>query len=118
MLDRISFDAYRLYSSNTSSLVEFQKTSYENFFMSNDQLDGFYRDVSMESILKSSFPISDTFGALSVEYVSHRVTSPKYTEQECVDRGFTYSSSLYVTLRMFYYEIDEDTGVSEVSSIK
>ncbi|MFT4967022.1 MAG: DNA-directed RNA polymerase subunit beta [Candidatus Deianiraeaceae bacterium] len=118
MIDRISLDAYSFYNGDASSLVEFQKNSYENFFKSNDEIDGFYRDISMESILKSIFPISDTFGTLSIEYVSHRMTPPKYTEQECIDRGFTYSSLLYVTLRMFHYEVDEDTGISEVASIK
>jgi DNA-directed RNA polymerase subunit beta len=118
MIERINLDSYNFYSGTVSSLLEFQKSSYENFFKMNDSLDGFYRDISMESILKSVFPVFDTFGSLSIEYLSHRVTKPKYTEQECIDRGFTYSSSLYVTLRMFYYEVDESTGVSEVSSIK
>ena len=118
MIERINLDSYNFYSGTVSSLLEFQKSSYENFFKMNDSLDGFYRDISMESILKSVFPVFDTFGSLSIEYLSHRITKPKYTEQECIDRGFTYASSLYVTLRMFYYEIDESTGVSEVSSIK
>jgi DNA-directed RNA polymerase subunit beta len=118
MIERINIDAYKFYNDNSSSLLEFQRRSYDDFLKSNDDLYGFYRDISMESILRSVFPISDTFGSLSIEYTSHRVTKPKYNEQECIDRGFTYSCTLYVTLRMFYYEVDESTGVSEVAAIK
>lgn len=119
MIDRLSIDSYNFYNSPSPDLLlEFQKISYENFLKSNTELSGFYEEISMESILRSSFPISDTFGAVSVEYVAHRLAPPKYTEQECIDRGFTYSATLYVKLRMICYETDEESGVSEISTIK
>ncbi len=118
MIERINIDPYKFYNDNSSSLLEFQKRSYSDFLKPNKDLHSFYRDISMESILRSVFPISDTFGSLSIEYVAHRLTKPKYSEQECIDRGFTYSCTLYVTIRMFYYEMDEASGVAEVAAIK
>lgn len=118
MIERLGIDSYNFYNSSSSDLLEFQKISYDNFLKSNVDLTGFYREISMESILRSIFPITDTFGAVSVDYISHRLTQPKYTEQECIDRGFTYSSTLYVKLRMMCYEVDEESGVSEISAIK
>lgn len=118
MQKRINLDKIPFEYDSGSSLLDFQKVSYENFFKKNDDLEGFYKNISMETILKSVFPVNDTFGLLSIEYLSHRMTPPKYSESECIDRGFTYSSSLYITLRMFHYEIDESTGVSDIASIK
>ena len=94
MIERLGIDSYNFYNSPSSDLLEFQKVSYDNFLKSNSDLTGFYREISMESILRSIFPITDTFGAVSVEYISHRLTPPKYTEQECIDRGFTYSVAM------------------------
>lgn len=118
MIERVSIDSYNFYNSPSSDLLEFQKISYENFLKSNVDLNGFHKEISMESILRSAFPILDTFGAVAIEYVSHRLASPKYTEQECIDRGFTYSATLYVKLRMMCYAVDEESGVLEISTIK
>jgi len=118
MIERINIDPYKFYDDNSSFLLDFQYTSYANLFKLKSELSGIYRDICIESILKSVFPISDTFGSLSIDYVSHRLSKPKYNEQECLDRGFTYSCSLYVTLRMFYYKMEEASGSVEVSSVK
>ncbi len=52
----------------------------------------------LEAIFRSVFPIEDTHGNYMLEYVSYTVGKPRYSIEECLDRGVTFSVPIKVKL--------------------
>ena len=86
------------------NLIEVQKNSYEEFlqrFVEPNKRE----DIGLQQVLKEIFPISDYAGKATLEFIKYHLETPKYDVDECKQRGFTYASSLKVTLRILRYEI-------------
>ncbi len=54
----------------------------------------------MQEVFSSVFPISDTRGKYILEFVEYYTENPRYTEEECKERGVTYSVPLKAKLRL------------------
>ncbi len=75
-------------------------------------------DIGLQTVFKSVFPIKDFTGSASLEFVSYRFGEMKHSIEECVHRGMTYEIPVRITVRLVVYEIDNDTGVSNIRDIK
>lgn len=99
------------------NLIELQKSSYEKFLQK--QVPHHMREeLGLHEVLKSTFPIKDFSGKSQIEYYKYEFDKPKYDEEECRQRGLTFSASLKVTLRLVVWDIDEDTNARSVRDIK
>ena len=99
------------------NLIQVQKSSYELFLNSGDQLtpmDG----EGINGVFQSVFPIKDFNETATLEFVKYDLEKPKYDVEECQQRDMTYSAPLKVTLRLIVFDIDEDTGAKSVKDIK
>src|SRR5690349_1994395 len=89
------------------NLIEIQKRSYRNFL----QLDvppGERRDTGLQGVFKSVFPIKDFNETSSLEFVSYSLGEPKYTVDECHERGMTYAAPLKVTIQLVIWDVDPE----------
>jgi DNA-directed RNA polymerase subunit beta len=75
-------------------------------------------DIGLQAIFKSIFPISDFNGVCFLEFVRYNFGEPKYTVEECVERGMTYEVPIKITVRLVTYDVDPDTGVQNIRDIK
>jgi DNA-directed RNA polymerase subunit beta len=98
-------------------LISMQRKSYEKFLQMNCEPDD-REDYGLESILKNVFPINDFNGMCSLEYVKYKFGEPKYTVEECVQRGMTYDIPLKIVVRLITFDVDEETGVQTIRDIK
>jgi len=57
-------------------------------------------DFGLEGVLNNVFPIEDNHKNYILEFNSYYLGQPKYTPNECIDRGVTYSSPLRVRLSL------------------
>jgi DNA-directed RNA polymerase subunit beta len=64
------------------------------------------------------FPIKDFTGTASLEFVSYRFGEVKHSVQECMHRGMTYEIPLRITVRLVVYDIDKETGITNIRDIK
>ena len=55
-------------------------------------------DIGLEEVFKSVFPIEDSHKNYVLEYKSYFLGLAKYTAEECMDRGLTFSVPLKVRL--------------------
>jgi DNA-directed RNA polymerase subunit beta len=115
-----------------SDLLEIQKNSYKALLCSKeniaelektgtfyDNLDRINTENSLlDKVLKKLFPISDSFGRVSIEYISSRFERPKYTVEEAITRSLSYTLPFFVKFRMVIFDVDPETGVSDISSVK
>ena len=99
------------------NLIQVQKNSYDHFLQS-DLKSSDRKNVGLEDVFKSIFPISDYDGKATVEYVKYELDYPKYEVDECIQRGVNFASPLRVTLRLIVWDIDEEAGIREIKGIK
>src|SRR5512147_268847 len=89
------------------NLIEIQRRSYDEFLQLGHSA-GERRDVGLQGVFKSVFPIRDFNETASLEFVSYSLGEPKYEVDECRQRGMTYAAPLKVIVRLINYEVDEE----------
>jgi len=98
-------------------LIEMQRLSYEQFLQKDVDPDA-RQDVGLQGIFKSVFPIKDFNGNCSLEFVRYTFGEPKYTVEECIQRGMTYEAPIKITVRLVTYDVDPDSGAQSIRDIK
>jgi len=98
-------------------LIEMQKLAYDKFLQIDVDPDE-RKDEGLQGIFKSIFPIEDFNEVCSLEFVRYEFGEPKYTVEECVERGMTYEVPIKITVRLITYDIDPDTEVKSIRDIK
>ena len=109
-------------STNTSKRVNFssmqQQMPYPDFL--EIQLKSFHDFVQMNStpeqrrkeglyrVFQETFPITDTRNNFTLEFLDYYVDPPRYTEQECIKRGLTYSVPLKAKLSLTCSDPDHE----------
>ena len=81
--------------------------SYKDFFQLETPPEK--RDnEGLFKVFKENFPISDSRDNFILEFIDYTVDPPKYTVNECIDRGLTYSLPLKAKLRLQCNDEDND----------
>ena len=75
-------------------------------------------EIGLQTVFKSVFPIKDFTGSASLEFVAYRFGDVKHGIEECIHRGMTYEIPVRITARLVVYDIDTETGVSNIRDIK
>ena len=73
----------------TPDFLDIQLQSFKEFF----QLDTLPEDRVNEGLYKTfqeNFPITDSRNQFVLEFLDYLVDSPRYSIDECVERGLTY----------------------------
>ncbi|MDA8417526.1 MAG: DNA-directed RNA polymerase subunit beta, partial [Desulfobacteraceae bacterium] len=98
-------------------LIEMQQLSYEKFLQMDIEPED-RADIGLQGIFKNIFPIEDFNGACSLEFVNYSFGEPKYSVEECVERGMTYEVPVKITVRLITFDVDAETGVRTIRDIK
>ena len=80
--------------------LDVQLESFKDFF----QLDTLPEDRRSEGLYKTfqeNSPITDSRNQFVLEFIDYLVDSPRYTLDECVERGLTYSVPLKARLKLY-----------------
>jgi len=89
------------------NLIELQKRSYEMFLQKDDPSDR-RAEIGLQAVFKSVFPIADYNDNALLEFDSYHFGEPKYSVEECHDRGMTFAIPLKVTLRLVVFDHDKE----------
>src|SRR4051794_28513485 len=87
-------------------LIDIQKSSYEKFLQSDIQPKE-RKDIGLQGVFKSVFPIRDFDGTSELVFVSYQLDKPKYDVEECRQRGMTYAAPIKVTTQLMVYDVVE-----------
>ncbi|MDZ7642380.1 MAG: DNA-directed RNA polymerase subunit beta [Desulfurivibrio sp.] len=98
-------------------LIEMQSRSYEQFLQLDTPPEQ-RLEQGLQGIFKSVFPIKDFNEVCSLEYVNYTFGEPKYTVEECAQRGMTYEVPVRMTVRLVTYDTDSDSGAQSIRDIK
>ena len=98
-------------------LIAVQRESFDRL-LQRDVSPEKRKDIGLQAVFKSVFPIKDFTGSASLEFVSYRFSEIKHSVQECIHRGMTYEIPLRITVRLVVYDIDKETGITNIRDIK
>jgi len=98
-------------------LIGVQRESFMRFLQMDVPLEN-RRDIGLQAVFKSVFPIKDFTGSASLEFVSYRFAEVKHSVEECIHRGMTYEIPIRITVRLVVYDTDKETGYSNIRDIK
>jgi DNA-directed RNA polymerase subunit beta len=98
-------------------LIGVQRESYERF-LQMDVPPEKRRDIGLQAVFQSVFPIKDFTGTASLEFVSYRFGDVKHGVKECIHRGMTYEIPVRITVRLVVYDLDKETGFTNIRDIK
>ncbi len=98
-------------------LIGMQRESYRRFLQIDTPPEK-RRDIGLQAVFKSVFPIKDFTGSASLEFVSYRFGEVKHSVEECIHRGMTYELPVRITVRLVVYDVGKETGVSNIRDIK
>ena len=96
--------------------LEVQLKSFQDFF----QLDTTAENRKNEGLYKvfmENFPITDTRNNFVLEFIDYYVDPPRYSQEECLERGLTYSVPLKAKLKLYCTDPeheDFDTVIQDV----
>ena len=96
--NRISFGKIKNLS-ETPDLLDIQLQSFQDFFQlettpDKRNVEGLFR------VFKENFPITDTRNIFVLEFLDYFIDPPRYSIDECMERGLTYAVPLKAKLRL------------------
>jgi DNA-directed RNA polymerase subunit beta len=98
-------------------LIGMQRESFQRFLQMNIPPEK-RENIGLQAVFKSVFPIKDFTGSASLEFVSYRFGEVKHSIEECIHRGMTFEIPIRITARLVVYDVDSETGVSNIRDIK
>ncbi|RIY37731.1 DNA-directed RNA polymerase subunit beta [Capnocytophaga canis] len=96
---RINFASVK-HTPDYPDFLDIQIKSFQDFF----QLETKSEERGNEGLyntFKENFPITDTRNQFVLEFLDYFIDPPRYTIQECIERGLTYSVPLKARLKLY-----------------
>ncbi|MBN1824497.1 MAG: DNA-directed RNA polymerase subunit beta [Endomicrobiales bacterium] len=84
---------------NPPLLLEMQQDSFSEF-LQKDLPPEKRKSHGLEGAFRDVFPLTNSDGSLTLEYISYSLGEPKYSEEESIIRDVTYSAPFKVNLRL------------------
>jgi len=98
MNHRVDFGKIK-HLADAPDLLDIQIASFKEFFQlettpDKRNIEGLFR------VFKENFPITDTRNIFVLEFLDYFIDPPRYTIEECMERGLTYAVPLKAKLRL------------------
>jgi len=96
--------------------LEVQLKSFRDFFQL-DTTPERRKEEGLFKVFNENFPISDTRNNFVLEFIDYFVDPPRYSIDECIERGLTYSIPLKAKLKLYCTDPeheDFDTVIQDV----
>ena len=85
---------------NYPDFLDVQVKSFQDFFQLETKSDE-RGNEGLYNTFMENFPITDTRNNFVLEFLDYFVDPPRYTIQECIERGLTYSVPLKARLKLY-----------------
>tara|TARA_X000000950_G_C13918480_1_gene662190 strand:+ start:1982 stop:5788 length:3807 start_codon:yes stop_codon:yes gene_type:complete len=96
--ERINFGSIK-HSLDYPDFLDVQLKSFQEFFQLSTSSEN-RKNEGLFKVFSENFPITDTRNIFVLEFLDYFVDPPRYTIQECIDRGLTYAVPLKAKLKL------------------
>ena len=80
--------------------LDIQLRSFQEFFQLETNPDD-RTDEGLFKVFSENFPITDTRNQFVLEFLDYFIDPPRYSIEECIERGLTYSVPLKAKLKLY-----------------
>ena len=80
--------------------LEVQLKSFRDFFQLDTTPEN-RKNEGLYNVFQEIFPITDTRNSFVLEFIDYFIDPPRYSIEECLDRGLTYSVPLKAKLKLY-----------------
>jgi len=87
--------------------LDIQIKSFQDFFQLETKSDERGQEGLYKTFLEN-FPITDTRNQFVLEFLDYFVDPPRYSIQECIERGLTYSVPLKARLKLYCTDAEHE----------
>ena len=103
---RINFASYEN-ALDYPDFLEVQLQSFQDFFQLQTSDEGRIHE-GLYNVFAENFPISDSRGLFVLEFLDYFVDPPKYSIDECIERGLSYNVALKAKLKLSCTDADHE----------
>ncbi|MEQ9262649.1 MAG: DNA-directed RNA polymerase subunit beta [Owenweeksia sp.] len=96
--ERIDFASIKRFQ--YPDFLDIQLQSFQDFFQL-DTKPGDRHDEGLYKTFSENFPITDSRNQFVLEFLDYFVDPPRYSEEECIERGLTFSVPLKARLKLY-----------------
>ncbi|MFJ1380782.1 DNA-directed RNA polymerase subunit beta [Capnocytophaga canimorsus] len=96
---RINFASAK-HTPDYPDFLDIQIKSFQDFFQLETK-SGERGNEGLYNTFKENFPITDTRNQFVLEFLDYFIDPPRYSIQECIERGLTYSVPLKARLKLY-----------------
>ena len=96
--------------------LEIQLKSFHDFFQM-DSTPEQRRQEGLYKVFSENFPIEDTRNNFVLEFLDYYIDRPRYSIEECLQRGLTYSVPLKAKLKLYCTDPDHEDFATEVQDV-
>jgi DNA-directed RNA polymerase subunit beta len=112
---RINFSSSKI-QLEYPDFLEIQLKSFSDFFQMGTSPED-RKNEGLYKVFNENFPISDTRNNFVLEFMDYFIDPPRYSIDECIERGLSYSVPLKAKLKLYCTDPeheDFDTVISDV----
>jgi len=96
--------------------LEIQLKSFRDFFQIETTSDK-KKDEGLYKVFTENFPIMDSRGVFVLEFIDYFVDIPKYSIEECIERGLTHSVALKARLKLYCTDEEHEEFETTVQDV-
>ncbi len=112
---RINFSSSKI-QLDYPDFLEIQLKSFTDFFQMGTSPEN-RKNEGLFKVFNENFPISDTRNNFVLEFIDYFIDPPRYSIEECIERGLSHSVPLKAKLKLYCTDPeheDFDTVISDV----
>jgi DNA-directed RNA polymerase subunit beta len=98
-IERVNFSSVTTHF-EYPDFLEVQLKSFQDFFQLETTPEN-RKNEGLFKVFSENFPISDARNNFVLEFIDYFIDPPKYSIQECIERGLTYSVPLKAKLKLY-----------------
>ena len=98
-IDRINFGTSQI-KAEYPDFLEIQIKSFQDFFQLETNPDNRVNE-GLFKVFAENFPITDARNNFVLEFLDYYIDPPRYSIEECLERGLTYSVPLKAKLKLY-----------------
>ena len=96
--------------------LEVQLKSFKDF-LQLDTPPEMRKDQGLYKVFAENFPIADTRNNFVLEFLDYYIDPPRYSIEECLERGLTYSVPLKAKLKLYCTDPDHEDFATTIQDV-
>jgi DNA-directed RNA polymerase subunit beta len=104
-IKKVNFSTVR--SAEHVGFLDIQIKSFQDFLQLETKPENRINE-GLFKVFSENFPIVDTRNNFVLEFIDYFVDPPRYSQEECIERGLTYSVPLKAKMRLYCTDVDNE----------